>query len=303
MLPVNFAQLYYFWTAVRAGSVSRAAERLLLNQSTVSVQLRQLERSLGRSLLVRGRRGIRPTEAGRVAAEHCEAAFGHLEDMLGRLADPRTPVRGVFRLGVSQAVGHAVVLAALERIRVATAGVAARVVSRSSEELEGRLEAGLLDLVVSDLDLSVRLGRDYRARLAARTPLWFVCAPALAEGAGPFPACMGTVPLLLRGVDNPVHQEARDFLRRRGIAPRVAAEAEDPNLLRAMLLKGEGAALFDRAAVDAELSAGRLVALHRRPVPVFERVWYIARRRHALRGDAVRSVEALMRPGPIKEGG
>ena len=47
---LNYHHLLYFWTAVREGSVSRAAERLRLAQPTVSAQLRTLENALGEPL-------------------------------------------------------------------------------------------------------------------------------------------------------------------------------------------------------------------------------------------------------------
>ena len=39
-----FFELYYFWIIAKSGSISAATSRLLLNQSTLSQQLQQLQR-------------------------------------------------------------------------------------------------------------------------------------------------------------------------------------------------------------------------------------------------------------------
>ena len=43
----NYRHLYYFWVVAKEGGVARAAERLDMAVQTVSMQVRELERSLG----------------------------------------------------------------------------------------------------------------------------------------------------------------------------------------------------------------------------------------------------------------
>src|SRR3954463_3486373 len=60
------------------GSFSAAAEALAYTQSAVSQQIAALERETGTTLVERGARGIRLTEAGRGLVEHSEAIFSRL---------------------------------------------------------------------------------------------------------------------------------------------------------------------------------------------------------------------------------
>ena len=54
---LNYQHLFYFWMIAREGGLSRAAERLRITHSTLSVQLRALEEFLGAPLFERrGRR-------------------------------------------------------------------------------------------------------------------------------------------------------------------------------------------------------------------------------------------------------
>lgn len=84
---------------IARGSFSAAGQALALTQPAVSRQVAQLERQVGTPLVRRTRQGVKPTEAGRLLAEHAEAIVGRLalaEDQLAELAGLR---RGHVRLG------------------------------------------------------------------------------------------------------------------------------------------------------------------------------------------------------------
>jgi len=63
-VEVNLHQLRIFATVARLGSFSRAADELGISQPSVSIQVADLERSLGVDLFQREGRGVRLTEAG-----------------------------------------------------------------------------------------------------------------------------------------------------------------------------------------------------------------------------------------------
>src|SRR5919107_829000 len=68
-------RLLTFRAVAREGSFSRAAEALALSQPAVSQQVSALERELGTALLVRGRAGTVPTEAGALLLEHAAGVY------------------------------------------------------------------------------------------------------------------------------------------------------------------------------------------------------------------------------------
>lgn len=61
MRVLELDQLRTFVTVADAGSLSAAAPRLFLSQSSVSEQLRKLEERAGVPLLTRGKQGAAPT--------------------------------------------------------------------------------------------------------------------------------------------------------------------------------------------------------------------------------------------------
>src|SRR5262245_54387725 len=72
---LNYNHLYYFHVAATEGSLSAAAVKLGVKQSTVSEQLRTLERTLHRTLFERTSGGMRLTAAGQIAYEHTSVVF------------------------------------------------------------------------------------------------------------------------------------------------------------------------------------------------------------------------------------
>ncbi|WP_373636618.1 LysR family transcriptional regulator [Yoonia sp. BS5-3] len=77
----NIAQLRSMAAAIEAGSLSAAARNLGLTQPAVSQHLQQLEQSMGRQLIVRIPRGIRPTRAGEIAYAHTKDVLRRFDDM------------------------------------------------------------------------------------------------------------------------------------------------------------------------------------------------------------------------------
>jgi DNA-binding transcriptional ArsR family regulator len=63
---LNYHHVLYFWTVVREGGVSKAAEKLRLSQPTISAQVKILEEALGERLFQGKGRTLVLTDVGRV---------------------------------------------------------------------------------------------------------------------------------------------------------------------------------------------------------------------------------------------
>lgn len=88
---MNDRALRYFLAVVRVGSIRGAAEALHVAASAVSRQVADLESECGTPLLERLPRGVAPTEAGRIVAEHAQ----RLADDTALLGDRLLRLRGV----------------------------------------------------------------------------------------------------------------------------------------------------------------------------------------------------------------
>jgi len=66
----DLADLSLFRDVVEAGSITRGAERAHLALAAASTRVRNMEEAIGAALLLRGRQGVAPTQAGRTLLQH-----------------------------------------------------------------------------------------------------------------------------------------------------------------------------------------------------------------------------------------
>lgn len=93
---VELRHLRSFLMVAQELNITRAAARLHLAQQAVSVQIQQLERTLGTELLVRTSRGVNLTPAGAELAAGARNVVGELDSLTARLrsrAEPPGPGR------------------------------------------------------------------------------------------------------------------------------------------------------------------------------------------------------------------
>lgn len=94
---MELSQLRTFREVAEALSFTRASQKLNLTQSAVSHQIKALERELGEPLFIRAKRGVKLSEAGRLALEYAgrilEEADALRELISGRENEPRGRVR------------------------------------------------------------------------------------------------------------------------------------------------------------------------------------------------------------------
>ena len=294
MINLNYHHLYYFWTVARAGSVGAAARELNLAQPTLSAQLSQLEKRCGRRLLARGPWGARLTPEGETVLRHCRRIFEAGAQLEADIAAGLDSAPMTLRVGAHAAVPRTAVMRVLEAARDADPDVRVIVSGGVPAGLADRLESRALDVVVAALDLSLRLGPDFRGRAVGSIPLVFAAAPSVAKKVRRFPKDLADVPLLLRGPDNPVTKQVEQFLRERNVSPRVEAQADDAELLRSLALSGRGVAALEPSSARAALGAGRVVRLHAGARGRRETVWLIAPRADSRRPGLEKALNALM---------
>src|SRR2546429_9892760 len=96
---MELGQIEAFVEAQRRGSITRAAAALELTQPTLTARLRGLEQELGAQLLVRGRRGVSLTAAGRRFLPRAQAALEAGRRGVARTQAPPARRRGVLPPG------------------------------------------------------------------------------------------------------------------------------------------------------------------------------------------------------------
>ena len=94
--------LRYFLTVVQEGNITNAAKRLHVTQPTLSRQLAELEKELGRQLYTRGHAGIIPTEHGVMLANYAESILDLAEKAEADISLPAKTVSGSVHIAAGE---------------------------------------------------------------------------------------------------------------------------------------------------------------------------------------------------------
>ncbi len=247
---MNLKHLHYFWTVARTGSVAAAAERLHLTPQTVSAQIKLLEEALGSALFQPAGRGLKLTEAGRLALGYADEIFAlsdALQAALGRAPGaPSLP----FRVGISDAVPKNFAYSLLAPVTEMAEPVRLICQEGKLDRLLAELALHRLDMVVADRPLpsGVRV-RGFNHKLG-ESDVAFFAAPKLARGCGEFPACLDGRPLLLPGEDSSARGRIEQWLEAQRLAPSIVGEFDDAALMKSFGQAGRG--FFPAPAVLAK---------------------------------------------------
>ncbi|MFJ3905147.1 LysR family transcriptional regulator [Streptomyces sp. NPDC090025] len=280
----------------RAGSFTRAAALLGLSQPAVTSQIRTLERQLGRPLFLRQARGVTPTTVGDELAQRAAPHLDALVEITERGLDERDGIRTLHVAGPPEFVS-ARVLPALTPLVAQGFAVRASLLCDPTETLDG--------LAAGHHDLAVATARP-RGGLFAATPLCdeehvLVAAPRWAARLSP-DVLLNKGAVVLEQLPVVEVHESLPFVTRYWTAvfeskPAAAATVIAPDL-RAVLecaASGAGLAVLPRYLCEADLAAGRLVALLDPPVPPLRTYFLVVRTGTLALPHILRAHERLLR--------
>lgn len=140
--------LRYYLAVCDAGSMSRAAERLHVTQPTLSRQIRDLERELGCTLLVRRSRSVEPTEEGLHLMARATDIVSLADLTEAEYRDRGKVVAGDVRIACGESSGIALVASAAREFRMRYPQVRFCLHSGIADYVVERLERGLDDFAV-----------------------------------------------------------------------------------------------------------------------------------------------------------
>ncbi len=148
--------LRYFLTVAREETISGAAQALHMTQPTLSRQIRDLERELGKKLLERGTHKITLTREGRLLRKRAEEIVGLVDKAQGEFASMGRDLEGDVYIGCAEAHAFHLLAKTAADLGRECPGVRFHLYSGNAEEVTERLDKGLLDfgLLVEPYDLS-----------------------------------------------------------------------------------------------------------------------------------------------------
>lgn len=261
---LNYHHLRYFRAIATEGTLTRAAERLNLSQSALSIQLRRLEESLGQCLFLRQNKSLVLTEAGRIALEYAESIFRAGEEMMAVLRDETAGQRRVVRLGAVATLSRNFQIALLKPL-LGRDDVELILHSGNLRDLLAQLRTHTLDAVLSNLPVRRDAETPWHSHLLDEQPVSLVGSPSRKRTKFKFPDDLRHTPLVLPSLDSNIRAAFDLLLEQHHIRPIIAAEVDDMAMLRLLAREGAGLALVPPVVVRGELESRLLVEHFRIP--------------------------------------
>lgn len=252
-----------FVKVVELGSFTAASQALRLPKATVSRKVQDLEARLGAQLLHRTTRKLGLTEAGNVYFEHAKRIARDLDQAESAVGELQSGPRGWLRITATHSLG--------------TTWVAPLLADFHAHHPDVRVELLLsndnLDIIASEIDVALRVGKLADSNLAARKLAVFRTA-------------VYTTPSYIERFGEPLHPDdlihhralaqtnhrgahAHDFVWTLGDGSDKSREfpvdpvvvSNDPSALRAALLGGEGIMLTSDVMMRGYAEQGQVQRL------------------------------------------
>lgn len=276
---LNYHHLLYFWTVVREGGVSRAAEKLRLAQPTVSAQVKLLEDTLGQTLFDRQGRRLVLTDTGRVVYRYADEIFGIGRELLETLKG-RAPGRPLhLTVGVANAVPKLIVHRLLMPAFTGEEDVRLECREDRTETLLAELATHELDVVISDVPPPPHIRVKVFSHLLGESgTTFFAAGPLAGKLRRRFPHSLNDQPLLLPAPSTALRRALDQWFEIEDLHPRVVGQFDDSALMKAFGQAGM-AAFPAPSVIEPEITRQYKVQVVGRVPSIQERYYAISAER------------------------
>ena len=276
MIRLTLHQLNILEAVSRCGSFSRASAELHLSQPAVSMQIKQLEESLGLPLFEQIGKRIHLTAAGKEVLSYARAITQQLDELEGVLNRLKGLRGGRLRISVATTANYFIptLLGSFSR-RYPDVTVSLDITNR--ETLLRQLSENTVDLVVMGQPPA---GLDVEAQAFMDNPLVIVAPPnhpLAGKKKIPLTRLQDEV-FLVRESGSGTRIAMERFFAERGMRLKTGMEVGSNEAIKQSVQAGLGLGLLSRATIEQELVLKRLAVLDIADFPIM-RHWYVVHRR------------------------
>jgi LysR family hydrogen peroxide-inducible transcriptional activator len=290
-------QLEYLIAIAEEGSFTRAAERLLIAQPSLSQQIKKLEQEVGRPLFDRLSRGVVLTEAGFRLVEHARRAMSEMNEGKRRAAEVGDRVAGPLAVGAIPTIAPFLLPAVVSAFLRRWPGVDFSLGEDVTAKLLDGLERGELDLAI--MSTAEHLPTIHIETVASE-PLFLVVPKGhrLARRRQVVWSDAEEEPFLVLHDMHCLAGQVQQFCGSQGARPRVAARGAQLSTIAAMVSAGLGISMVPAMLRAADMASDRVYLPFAKPQPSRDLciAWSLRRyRTNAARAlaETVRSLLAL----------
>jgi DNA-binding transcriptional LysR family regulator len=254
---LNINQLRAFYYVAKSGSISKAAQELMVTPPAITMQVKQLEETVGIRLLVREGNSMQPTSAGQEVFKKAQRIFQEIHETESLLEDMSTFKRGELRIGCPEMPGTHPVPKLIAEFKKAYPGIKIIVDQGSDAEIVKSVEDRRNELVV--VWPGPNTGR-MKIRVIGKEELVLIASgkSSIAPGSELSVQALSEIPLVLKKEGSATREVVLEYLRKFRVHPQVATESSNTAVIKEMVRQDNGVAFVKRDALENQVSEGSL---------------------------------------------
>ena len=292
-------RLSAFVKIVDTGSLTRAADNLHVAQPALSQQVAALEAHFRQRLLIRSKRGVVPTEAGRALYRHAQIILRQLSQAQTDVGQSTQAVAGAVSLGLAPySAGAALALPLLQLVRTRFPGIVLHINENFGGVISELVMTGKMDMALIYQSGPIR-GVKFEPMFEEE--LFLLSSRRIASGQDRDVSLVALegVPLLLPSRIHTIRKLVDSAFERAGIVANLVAEIESAATLASAVDSGIGATILPwssaSAIADSQRRAnGRELYISRITEPSLTARVSICTPDHLAMSDAALAVHALI---------
>jgi LysR family transcriptional regulator, nitrogen assimilation regulatory protein len=249
---MDIRRLYAFAKIVDIGSITRASSILHIAQPALSQQIASLETHFGKPLLVRSKRGVVPTEAGKVLYRHCQIILKQMDQAELEITTSYEGISGFVSVGLAPlSIGSLLATQLVKAVHEEHPGIILHINENVGGVISELIMAGKIDLalIYNPGDIP---GVSFEP--VQTEELYYVSAePVEAVESEITLAEAVAQPLILPSRIHTVRQVIETALSRSRLKAMVVAETESISILAGAIAEGLGSTILPSSAALATL--------------------------------------------------
>lgn len=253
-------QLRVFRAIASTRNIATAAKSLFMTQSSVSMQLRALEKDLRVSLCERSKGQISLTEAGQILLRYAETILTAEEEATREIAGLRGTLRGRLRFGTNVTGGMYVVPPMIREFRDAYPEVEVSLVIDTSPRIMDSIIQGIVDVGIIGGPVDSSRFEIEKVGFDQLVPIVSPAHRLASKETIPLEALVAES-LILPGLGSRSRWLLETMLRERDLSARVALSMNGTEEVKKAVEANLGIGFVSRYAIERELQDGTLVSI------------------------------------------
>jgi LysR family transcriptional activator of nhaA len=261
---LNYNHLRYFWVVAHEGNLTRAAEKLHIAQSALSIQIKTLETQIKQELFERKGKHLILTEAGRLALDYADEIFKTGNELVDSLQKGTKSKKQVIKVGVITTLSRNFQMQFLRPL-LNNHDIELQIVSDNLNNLLVMLDTHEIDVALANNVPLTDHCPNWVAYLIADQPVSLVARSKQKKYPKDLKKLLKNEIINLPSHKSSIRHHFDSLLAQLNIQAKIAVEVDDMTMLRLIALEKQGITLVPPIVVKDELKSKKLIEIMRIP--------------------------------------